>query len=200
MKSTCLAMLTLLLIGTGCVRSVHPFYTDAQLTYDQTVLGNWSDAEAKNGFVIAGDAELKQYSVAYTDKDGKVGHFIVHLAKLNRGQQPPQLLADIFPDDPKLDENDTYTAHLLPLHSFMLVSYNAGEIKLRLMDHDWLDKYLESHPNALKHERIDKDQLILTASTHELQKFVLDNLETKDAFGDSTELRRIGPTSRPGTP
>jgi len=197
MKSTFLAMFTLLLIGTGCVRSVHPFYTDAQLTYDPAVVGTWSDAERNNAFTITADAEQKQYSVAYTDKDGKVGHFIVHLAKLERLQPPPQLLADIVPDEPKLEENDTYKAHLLPLHSFMLVSYNAAEMKLRMMDRDWLDKFLQSHPDALKHERIGQDQTILTASTDELQKFILNNLETKDAFGDPTELRRIGPTTRP---
>jgi len=197
MKSTFLAMLLLILIGTGCVRSVRPFYTESQLVYDSSVLGTWTDAEGKSSFVITGNAEQKQYSAAYTDKDGRVGHFIVHLAKLDREPQRPQLLADIFPDEPKLDENDTYKMHLLPLHSFMLVSYDATEMKLRMMERDWLDKFLQSNPGALKHERIEQDQTILTASTEELQKFILYNLETKEAFGEPTELRRISPATLP---
>jgi hypothetical protein len=66
------------------------------------------------------------------------------------------------------------------------------------LDYDWLQKLLEKYPHAVRHEKIDFGsdngtdfhfQLVLTAETKELQKFILKNVDK--AFGDqSGELFR----------
>jgi hypothetical protein len=186
-------LLPLLALLAGCVRSVHPFYTSEQVVFDPTMSGTWADADLKNKFVVTPVADATQYEVAYTDKDNKTGHFIVHLAKLQ-----DQLFADVSPAEPS-DENDTYTAHLLPLHSLLLVENTPPNIRIRSIDYDWLKKQLESGGVKLRYEAIDKHDLILTASTAELQAFILANLKTPGAFGDATDLHRVEPATKPST-
>jgi hypothetical protein len=200
MKSTLLAIVLLACVGVGCVRSVHPFYTDSQLVFEPALLGVWSDSDAKNTFAVTGDADAKQFNVNYTDKDGKTGRFIVHLAKLERPNQPAQMIADLYPDELKSDDSDVYKGHLLAVHSFMLVHYDAGAMKVRTMSYEWCRDYLKEHPNELKWESISSDQFILTAPTDKLQAFILEHLKTDGAYGDESEFKWIkpaAPTSQP---
>ena len=41
------------------------------------------------------------------------------------------------------------------------------------MSPDNTDSLLKFRPNAVKHEKVDDDHIVLTASTKELQKFIL---------------------------
>src|SRR5262245_12400059 len=106
-----LALFSLLLVNFACVQSLHPYYKEEQVTYDPALAGTWKQVSGQDSFVATGQAEDKSYAVAYTDKDGKVGRFTVHLFKVN-----DTMLADVLPEEPKLTDNDVYKAHLLPLH------------------------------------------------------------------------------------
>lgn len=182
------------LLMVGCVRSVHPFVSESQRVFDPALVGLWTqvtESDDKQTFAITGDAEAKQYQVLYKDGDGKTGGFVVQLAKIG-----DQTLADVYPKDLKTADSGVYGAHFMPLHSFMLVSYNAGSLKFRAMDPNWLRKQLEAQPALLKHETIE-DQIILTAPTQQLQEFVLKHVTSEGAYGDSQEFKWTGPTTRP---
>jgi hypothetical protein len=64
------------------------------------------------------------------------------------------------------------------------------------MDYDWLAKLLEKDPAAVRHHLVSTDdeaknaQIVLTADTPELQKFVLRHLNTQEAWNDPLELQR----------
>jgi len=60
---------------------------------------------------------------------------------------------------------------------------------LSTFDYSWLEDRLEENEKTLSHAYLD-DRLILTASTTELQAFVLKYLETKGAFGEVEKLIR----------
>ena len=142
----------------GCVQSVHPYYTEAQLTYDPLLAGKWSSDEDKEIIAITGDADAKLYHVLYTDKEGKTGKFEMHLAKVQE-----QLLADITPEDMfRDDESDMHKVQLLPVHSFLLVERKGDDaLEIRAMSHDWLKEYLDKNPVWLRlpagraHERLN---------------------------------------------
>ena len=57
---------------------------------------------------------------------------------------------------------------------------------------DWLKGHLKAHPAALRHER-DKDRILLTASTRELQAFLVKHAETKRAFDEPLKLKQRDP-------
>jgi hypothetical protein len=57
---------------------------------------------------------------------------------------------------------------------------------------------IESDPNVIKHEVVDDDRIVLTASTEELQNFVIKYVETifadeSDDKDDSSDLIRLEP-------
>jgi hypothetical protein len=171
----------------GCVQSLHPYYTDDQLTWDKNLCGHWSDADGKNVFDIPEDAaepDKKTYHVAYTDEKGKTAHFIVHLAKVDK-----YLLADITPEEMSVADGGMYKVHFLPVHSFLLVELNAQTLKIRAMKYEWLKKQLEDHPDSIAFEKPD-DRIVLTAPPEKVQAFVLKHVETPDAYGDWTEFKR----------
>ncbi len=183
----------LLLMLTGCVQSIRPFYVDSQLIYDPAFVGTWTGPKQDFTLILTGNADDKSYNASYIDKDGKAGHFTVHLAKVQ-----DHLIADAVPTELKTDENDAYKAHLLPLHSFIIVSIKADQIQLQLMNPDWLKKHLHDHPDAIATQTVN-DKILLTATTEQAQAFVLKNLQTPGAYAEETVLTKLPaqPASHP---
>lgn len=62
-------------------------------------------------------------------------------------------------------------------------------MKMRLMLETQLEKLLEENPDAIEHVAA-KDKLVLTASTKELQAFVLKYADSDKVFTDEIILER----------
>ncbi len=195
MKSWMIATLLLGFCGlVGCVQSVQPFVKESQATYDPALVGLWEDGQGAIAD-ITGDAAAKSYKATFTDKDGKVGHFNLLL-----GTVAGQMIVDVSPADLEIDKaSDVYTAHFLPLHSMLLLDRDGLEFKVRSMDDGWLGAQLKDHPEALAHVTQDKDRIVLTASTDELQKFVIANVNTPKAFSDPGAMKRANPSVVPSS-
>ena len=56
-------------------------------------------------------------------------------------------------------------------------------------DVDWLKKQLEQDPTLIRHEVID-DEIILSASTAELQAFWLKHLESEGLFEEYGDMNK----------
>jgi len=171
----------------GCIPSLHPLYTSKDVIFDQSLLGAWT-GEKKSGWTFSNEGG--KYQAIYTDNDGKTGEFVAHLLKLNG-----TMFLDLFPADPGLAQNGFYMMHLVPAHSFLLVSRIDPVLELTPLSPNWLKNYLKEHPDAIAHEVItdEKDAhtaIVLTASTEQLQKFVLANLHTTGAFNPPTVWKR----------
>jgi hypothetical protein len=186
--SSLVALLAFWLL-TGCVQSLHPYFTADQVTYDPVLVGTWANDDGDSVFVVTGDAESKTYHVAFTDEEKKTGKFDVHLVKA----QDQQLL-DITAAETDEQRSDMYRVHLLPVHSFMLFSRKEGEndaIELRTMEYDWLKKYLEQNPKAVAHEVIGGDRILLTAPSEKVQAFVLEHAKAEGAYGEPGVFKRV---------
>jgi hypothetical protein len=184
MKRTPFAVvMTIAAFLSGCVPSLHPLYTDADLAYDPALVGEWSSEGSSETWTFTGDSE-KEYKLVYVDKDGAKGEFDVHLVKVK-----DRLFLDFFPKDPELQQNDFYKMHLLPVHTFMKVEQIEPTLIMSPLNPEWLGKYLEENPDAIAHDEVD-DRLVLTAGTKELQAFLLEHVDDKDAWGESSDMRR----------
>jgi hypothetical protein len=184
-------LLPLLLLAAGCVRSLYPLYTDEQLICDQALGGIWRNAETRESLDITPLPADKSYKVKYTDKEGKSGPFVVHLAKVQ-----DTLLADMAPDELDDTRSDVYNAHLLPLHSFMIVELAGNTLRLRTMKDDWFKEHIKAHPEALGFVQVE-DEYLLASAPRQAQEFLLRNLKTEGAYSDPTEFERIPATTRP---
>lgn len=143
----------------------------------------WRPADADETWECR-KSEDGAYRVAYTDEKGRKGEFSVHLLSLE-GKR----FLDFLPLDPPATLNSFYTDHLVPTHTFARVLAIEPSLRLSILDEQWLTKHLERHPGALAH-KIVCGQIVVTASTRELQRFLLAHLETAAAFRPTLELRR----------
>ncbi len=169
----------------GCAPSLHPLYTDEDLVYDPNLVGVWTEQNDKDTWEFIQSGE-KEYTLIYTDEEGKKGEFIAHLLKVD-----DKLFIDVYPVELKTEQNDMYKGHFLPLHTFVYISQTEPKPRVSNLEPDWLKKYLEKNPNAIRHEKIN-DTILLTAPPKELQKFVLAHLKTEGAFSQSKDFDRSG--------
>ena len=202
-RTLLLALLCPPLITAGCVRSLHPIYTEQTLTYDPAFLGTWTDSKDENRLEIAASSDndepgaIKSYRVTHTDKDAKPARLVGHLAKVG-----DMLVADLtIADENDLPESDFAKAHLFPLHTFWIIRRDSAEtLSIRTLDHDWLKKFAEEKPDAIAHYKTN-DEVILTAPPEELQKFLLAHAKDEGMLTDAEIFRRVkaGATTVPTT-
>jgi len=200
-------LLAVLLGGCVPVMSLHPLYTEKDVVFEEKLLGTWVDDsndttwEFKR-FVDANNAldftqpekPEKTYRLLFSNNEGSTkGSFFAHLVKLET-----RLFLDVFPsqlpyvpqdpDDP--NEGWVYnTPFLVPVHTFIKVDSIEPQLKMHLTDDDEMEKLLKEDPNAVKHEVIG-DRFILTASTKELQAFVLKYADDNRVFTGEIVLSR----------
>jgi len=189
------------LLGS-CVPSLHPLYTDKELVFDEKLLGSWGDGEQKWEFK-KGEKE-KSYDLV-TDEKGKKGEFTVYLVKIQdsfkadkekEAARQALLFLDLYPKEPKLEANDFYKFHLLPVHTFLKIEQLGTTLKIRAMNPEKLQEMLKDKPDLIKHEVVE-DRIVLTASTKQLQKFMLEHVKDEGLFAEATELEQVEPKDLP---
>jgi hypothetical protein len=186
----------------GCipVLSLHPLYTEKDVVFDEKLLGVWNGDpnDTSNGtweFRRSSENQEKAYELVFTDSDGKQGLFVVHLVKLE-----DRLFLDVYatelPHGPLVeDPNDIMWPHniffFVPAHTFIKINAIEPQLKMQLAnDEDKMEKLLAEDPNAVKYEAIKDYRLVLTASTKELQEFVLKYADDDRVFTDEIVLTR----------
>jgi len=195
MKTKKLTFYLLAGILGGCipVMSLHPLFTEKDLAFDEKLLGTWVDANETMWQFSDANKPEKAYELIFTDKEGKKGSFVAHLVKLEN-----RLFLDVYPSEPPWDEKDPNkvewlhnTFFFIPAHTFIKINGIEPELKLQLTDDDELKKLLKEDPNVVKHEFVeDGDGFILTASTKELQAFVVKYADDSRVFTEEGILTR----------
>jgi hypothetical protein len=176
------------LILTACIPSVHPFFTAKDVVFEPGLVGEWSgkDKDKNPESWKFGAGTNSQYSLMVVEGAGKEGQFTATLFKL-KGER----FLDLIPSDCNYASNqaDLVGGAMFPGHLLARVSQIEPSLKLAFFDFDWLAKYLEQNPKALAHQNVDK-RLLLTASTKDLQAFVLAHLKPGELFDKPGELER----------
>jgi hypothetical protein len=182
--------------------SLHPLYTEKDVVFEEGLLGTWFDdpnkTEAFWKFERADKPKSddsapdnKAYKLILSDEEGNKGSFIAHLVKLQ-----DKLFLDAYPSESPWEPEDPNKVDLLfnnffllPTHTFMKVDSIEPELKLRLTVESQLEELLKENPDAVEHTKVE-DRLVLTASTKELQAFVLKYVDNEKLFADEAVLKR----------
>ena len=186
-KAATLIFIGLLFLMTGCnfIPSVHPLYTDQDLIFDPLLVGVWADKDGNLTWTFTKKAE-NAYTLLYVDEKGKKGEFTVHLLEVG-----DRRVLDIYAADPDIQQNDFYKCHLLPVHTFMRMQQQGDGLQMASLKQDWIKKYLQEHPDAIKHEKVD-DGILLTAQSKDMQAFLLKHDKTADAWDECSLMKRRG--------
>jgi hypothetical protein len=177
----------------GCIPSLHPLYTKNEVVYDSRLIGVWKDSNSADTWEFRAAGEPNSYTMIYTDQKKKTGSFNVHLVKLDK-----MLFLDVFPSDSNLPYNDFYKLHLYPVHTFAKIKQIEPTLQMSFMDVDKFTKRLEKDPTLLKHEVIEiraegRPEVVITASTKELQDFMRKHAGDEGIFGESSNMKRTMP-------
>ena len=175
-----------------------------------------NDSDSTWQFARSDDSK-KQYQLIVTDEEGRKGIFTANLVKLDN-LLVLDIHPEKFPSGAETveDMNLPYNAFFfIPVHTFVKVDFitpiaDVGKhidkpdpnvlkqlsknydyaMVLRLTDDDDFEKILKQDPNAIAHEKIENHGIILTASTKQLQKFVLKYADHDKLFSTDTNLIR----------
>jgi len=172
----------------GCIPSLHPFYRDEDVVFDASLVGRWVDESGETWeFRDTGD---RAYELLYTDEDGKTGKFSIHMFKIGEAT-----FLDLYPAEPEPEApwNDLYRLHLMPVHTLLHVRQVRPSLQMAFPEPKWLEDRIAEDPATIRHEIIDDDLVVLTASTDELREFWSRHVRTDGAFGDYSDLKPATP-------
>lgn len=179
------------LVATGCiVTSVYPFYTEKDLVFEPSLLGDWTaDNEADEQKPteltrVERHGEKGYRVIAFTDN--QTNSIICHLFRLKG-----QLFLDTCPTNHALD--------LIPVHQVSKVTQLQPVLESANLRYEWLQELLEKQPKAIRHTVVrdrkdekDETRIVLTADTAELQKFILKHLNNTNAWQAPGRVKRRG--------
>ena len=221
-------LLAVLFGGCVPVMSLHPLFNEKDVVFDKKLLGTWVDdpnsPETTWDFKWA-DGKENAYRLIFTDKKGNKGLFIAHLVKLKdklfldacpppsgwegaskkiTSLEPYGIKAEVSQyrygeqQDPNKIEWSYNYYFMIPVHTFIKINSIEPQLKIVLTDDDKMKEFLKADPNAVKHTVLE-DKPVLTASTNELQAFVLKYADDTRVFAETIVLDRKK-TTEPNAP
>ena len=184
--------LAVLLAGCVPVMSLYPLYTEKDVVFEEKLLGSWLQDNDESTWEFSRTDEPKNaYKLIFADNEDRKGSFVAHLVKLQ-----DRLFLDVYPSELPWEPEDPNKADwlynslfLIPAHTFIKVESIEPQLRMRLTIESELKELLEENPDAVRHTTIE-DRLVLTASTKEVQAFVLKYADNDRLFGVETVLNR----------
>jgi len=166
---------------TGCAPSLHPFFTDEDVVFNEALLGVWiGDSGKKCLFTRSGD---NHYELLYVEDES--ARFEAQLIELGGAT-----FLDLYPNPPGKG-NGLYSVNFVPAHTLARVTIGEDSISIAMMNGDWLKQLSDRNQLDLAHERLDDEMVALTAPTRELRAFVLKHADSKEAFGEAEVFHRL---------
>jgi hypothetical protein len=174
-----LTLLPVVLILSACIPSVQPFFFTTDLAYDPALVGAWratEDGDWEQWTFTARDDT--SYAIAIVGSDEKTAQLVGHLFTLGGRRY-----LDLTPDSVEYlkTQHDIVSVSMVPGHLLARLDQEPGGIRFAFFDFEWLGNYLKSHPDELAH-RSENDSPVLTATTAELQRFVLAHAGDDELF------------------
>lgn len=186
MKKVIVFLVLIIFLAQSCIFSLHPLYTKETITYDSKIEGKWSDGDVdSNDGPITWEFKRKQqgYELIRYSEDVDTLSYEATLVKLG-----DYLFLDLKKEleDDSMDDISFY----LPTHNFAKVLFKENKLELVFFDDAYLEKLFKQRKIRLKHEVVD-DTIVLTASSEELQKFIVKYANDPKAFMDGYVLNKI---------
>ena len=189
------ALIAIMIFVSSCgIFSLHPLYEEDDLIIKNEIEGTWKNSSDEDISVTIEGIEDKKYKFQLVDDEDTIV-FEMGLLKLKN-----QYYIDLYPPE----DNDffpggetTFINNLLqnyiPAHTFMKFDYINDELYLTEFDNERLLELFKEEKIRLSHEIIgeDEDFVVMTASTKNLQKFVIKYSEDKKAFNETEQYTRI---------
>jgi len=193
--TTAFAFLVIFL--SSCLTTLHPIFTKKDLAYDSRLIGTWNieregnkerviitNLATENSLELPGnisDIKEKGYLISYQHEHSEdPERFIAFLARIGK-----YLYFDYYPaykkEDQKLDE--FAGAHWVKMHtSYRVVILNDGSFELSQLDGSYVNNLIDQKKIRINHEKGVDDNIVITASTSELQQYLIKYSDEPEAY------------------
>ena len=179
-----LSVLAVALFMTACVPSLSPLYTERDQVFDPDLVGIWVAEDDGHETIWTVTKSGEGYEMVDVEEDEDPAKFDVRLVKLGG-----HTFLDLYPSQQE-PKNGLYQLHVIRAHTFMKVTLATDSLGVAMLDHDWLKNALKGGETELAHQNLADGNLLLTASTPELQEFILKSCADPAAFGDQMIFTR----------
>ncbi len=173
-------VLALLTAGCGPITSLHPLYTESSVVSDPALPGTWvGDGDFADGTWTFQKSGENAFELIRTPEGAPSYKFDIHLVRLG---------TFVFLDASRQEE--TVATHILGR-----VWIEGNVLRIALLDQKWLKDAISKKEVAVAFEQLGDDddergQVVLTASTEDLQKFMVQCARSDKAFSEPLELHR----------
>jgi hypothetical protein len=202
MKQYVLPIVFIIIMLCSCTRSLYPITEDQkEMVFKKELLGQWKDKEGASYFIDTLEASgTKIYKVVLIDNNNKsqspgnnfsdTNYFLASLVNI-KGKFFMDCTADIEqPAFKKMGESATNS--LLPTHIIIRIfSIEQNSIELAFIDQDNLFALLRQKKISIRHELIDKDDILLTEKSKMLQQKLTELEKFSSVYKDKSQLTRI---------
>jgi len=180
-----LIILTVILLNGCFIKSIHPFYKEKNVIFKPELVGTWMDQDSavwkieqykrSLGF-MKGDTVENSYLMVFTDIKGNKTVYNTHLFELDG-----EYYLDFFPILEELLEDNLAYYSIIPSHSLAKIFIrDQNQVQVSFFNEEWLGNLFKENRIIISHEKMiinqdydTRDTYVLTASTNELQKFIL---------------------------
>ena len=171
----------------GCiVKSLHPFYFQHDVIFKKELLNTWVDQDGGKWKINKSKEHPSAYEMHWMGEGDKDVIFLLHLFQIG-----DNLYLDLLPYSTNTDNLSLFDLHMVASHSIAkLILINKDEAQIKWYNEKWMRTLFDQNRIRIPHETIveqdsEENQYILTASTEELQKFILKYGDDDEAFDDN---------------
>lgn len=204
----------ILILFSGCfLQSLHPLITKEKAELIDGLEGRWETEDSRwtffrdskniknislSGLNVSGDVKFSfdkgdvlskddpAYFVVYEDLNKDIPDSVLLEARIGRISDTYYM--DITVSDIFRDVNfENY--HLFPVHTFSKIKIEGDNLNIELFKSDWISDLIQENRVRIKHETIGENVLI-TASSKELNKFIEKYGNDEEAYEDPINLKR----------
>ena len=164
---------------TGCAPTVaiHPLYTTQDLVSDLPLEGTWSEKDGEI-WQIKKSGDGYEVAAVHTGDPLEVSKYNVHLLRLKESE---------FVDVASKSDPEVGVAG----HMFAKIRMEGDDLYVAMIDETWL-KHMVEAGQAPQSTVGEGQQIVLTAPTSALQKFILLHAADPDAWDDNDDaLHRV---------
>ena len=200
------AFALLLIFLSSCLTTLHPIFTEKDLVYDPKLIGTWkteSNGNKSRAVITNLSTEssidlprnisaIKQkgYLVKYQDENGTISErYIAFLARIGK-----HLYFDYYPADREADKkiDEFFGVHFVKMHTSYRVEISKdGSFELSQLDGSYVKSLIEEKKIRISHEIDADDNITITASTKELQQYLLKYGDEPSAYeSDKTTFKK----------
>jgi hypothetical protein len=193
LKFLLLIIITVILIGCPA-RTFYPLFAEKDLVFNPALVGTWTVEGDTYIFQKSGE---KSYELTHFQNDNPTDTAVF---KAQLGKLGKYWFLDLFPESRALEShlnNGVYTHHLILAHTISRVWFEGDSMRIATLEDDWLRKMIENKklkvPYVHNKEASGGEQLLLTASTKELQRLVVKYADNREAFPEPGVLLKVKP-------